>query len=75
MFGLSDQFGTLQVGKAANLIVTNGDPLEITTGVNTSSSEASLRRSKTATIVCTKKYLNRQNPKRANAPCRKRQTS
>jgi imidazolonepropionase-like amidohydrolase len=33
MFGLSDQLGTLQVGKIANVIVTNGDPLEVTTVV------------------------------------------
>ncbi|HLZ11493.1 MAG TPA: amidohydrolase family protein [Candidatus Acidoferrum sp.] len=33
MFGLSDQMGTLQVGKLANVIVTNGDPLEVTTDV------------------------------------------
>jgi imidazolonepropionase-like amidohydrolase len=33
IFGLADQFGTLETGKAANLIVTNGDPLELTTDV------------------------------------------
>jgi imidazolonepropionase-like amidohydrolase len=33
IFGLSDQLGTLQIGKTANLIVTNGDPLELTTDV------------------------------------------
>lgn len=33
MFGLADQLGTLQVGKVANIIVTNGDPLELTTDV------------------------------------------
>lgn len=33
IFGLGDQFGTLEVGKAANLIVTTGDPLELTTDV------------------------------------------
>ncbi|HWT87467.1 MAG TPA: amidohydrolase family protein [Candidatus Angelobacter sp.] len=33
MFGLSDQVGTLQVGKVANIIVTNGDPLDVTTDV------------------------------------------
>jgi imidazolonepropionase-like amidohydrolase len=33
IFGLSDQFGTLEAGKTANLIVTNGDPLELTTDV------------------------------------------
>jgi len=33
IFGLSDQVGTLEAGKIANLIVTNGDPLELTTDV------------------------------------------
>ena len=33
IFGLGEQFGTLETGKAANLIVTNGDPLELTTDV------------------------------------------
>jgi imidazolonepropionase-like amidohydrolase len=33
IFGLADQVGTLEVGKVANLIVTTGDPLELTTDV------------------------------------------
>ena len=33
IFGLADQVGTLENGKIANLIVTNGDPLELTTDV------------------------------------------
>ena len=33
IFGLSDQVGTLEPGKIANIIVTNGDPLEVTTDV------------------------------------------
>ncbi len=33
IFGLSDRLGTVEAGKIANLIVTNGDPLEITTQV------------------------------------------
>jgi imidazolonepropionase-like amidohydrolase len=33
MFGLADQLGTIEPGKMANLIVTNGDPLEIKTEV------------------------------------------
>jgi imidazolonepropionase-like amidohydrolase len=32
-FGVADQVGTLETGKVANIIVTNGDPLEITTDV------------------------------------------
>src|SRR6266699_2390238 len=33
IFGLDDQIGTIEQGKIANLIVTNGDPLELTTDV------------------------------------------
>lgn len=33
IFGVADQVGTLETGKVANVIVTNGDPLEITTEV------------------------------------------
>ncbi len=34
IFGVGDQLGSIEVGKVANLIVTDGDPLEITTGVH-----------------------------------------
>ena len=33
LFGLAEDFGTLEEGKVANLIVVNGDPLEIRTEV------------------------------------------
>jgi imidazolonepropionase-like amidohydrolase len=33
IFGLADQIGTLETGKIANVIVTDGDPLELTTDV------------------------------------------
>jgi imidazolonepropionase-like amidohydrolase len=33
IFGISDQVGTLETGKVANIIVTNGDPLELMTEV------------------------------------------
>lgn len=33
IFGLGDQLGTLEAGKLANIIVTNGDPLELQTQV------------------------------------------
>lgn len=33
IFGISDQVGTLETGKVADVIVTNGDPLELTTDV------------------------------------------
>jgi imidazolonepropionase-like amidohydrolase len=33
MFGVDKELGTLEAGKMANIIVTNGDPLELTTQV------------------------------------------
>lgn len=33
MLGVDDQFGTIETGKVANIIVTDGDPLEIRTQV------------------------------------------
>lgn len=33
ILGLSGQLGTLEQGKLANVIVTNGDPLELTTDI------------------------------------------
>lgn len=33
IFGVDGELGTVETGKVANLIVTNGDPLEITTEV------------------------------------------
>jgi len=33
IFGLDSEIGTIQTGKLANLIVTTGDPLELTTEV------------------------------------------
>ena len=33
IFGVADKIGSLEVGKLANVIVTNGDPLEIVTQV------------------------------------------
>jgi len=33
MFGVGKELGTIEAGKMANLIVTNGDPLEVTTDV------------------------------------------
>jgi imidazolonepropionase-like amidohydrolase len=33
MFGMDKELGTLEAGKMANVIVTNGDPLELTTEV------------------------------------------
>ena len=33
IYGLADQFGTIEAGKVANLILTDGDPLEYTTQI------------------------------------------
>lgn len=33
MLGVADRLGTIEVGKIANLLVTDGDPLEIQTQV------------------------------------------
>jgi imidazolonepropionase-like amidohydrolase len=33
IFGLEDKIGTIEQGKLANIIVTNGDPLELTTDI------------------------------------------
>lgn len=33
IFGVSDLLGTIEVGKIANLVITDGDPLEITSNV------------------------------------------
>lgn len=33
IYGLADQFGTIEAGKVANLILTDGDPLEYTTEI------------------------------------------
>jgi imidazolonepropionase-like amidohydrolase len=33
MFGVGKELGTIEAGKMANLIVTTGDPLELTTEV------------------------------------------
>lgn len=33
MFGLGDQLGSLDVGKTANVVIANGDPLDVRTSV------------------------------------------
>ena len=33
ILGVADRLGSLEAGKAATLIVTSGDPLEVTTGI------------------------------------------
>ncbi|HEY0784226.1 MAG TPA: amidohydrolase family protein [Acidobacteriaceae bacterium] len=34
MFGVGDRFGSLDVGKAANVVIANGDPLDVRTSVS-----------------------------------------
>jgi imidazolonepropionase-like amidohydrolase len=66
IFGVADQVGTLETGKVANIIVTNGDPLELTTevkylfikGQSTSLDNRHLR--------LYEKYLNRPKATAAN---------
>ena len=33
MFGVGDQLGSLDVGKTANIVIANGDPLDVRTSV------------------------------------------
>jgi imidazolonepropionase-like amidohydrolase len=35
VFGFSDQYGTIEVGKMADLVIWDGDPLELLTGAST----------------------------------------
>lgn len=63
ILGLSDQLGTLQVGKLANVIVTNGDPLELTTDVKYLFIRGQLTSTDNRHKRLYEKYLNR--PKQA----------
>jgi imidazolonepropionase-like amidohydrolase len=64
ILGLSDQFGTLQTGKVANLIVTTGDPLEVTTDVRYLFIKGQLTSTENRHHLLYEKYSNR--PKAAN---------
>jgi imidazolonepropionase-like amidohydrolase len=59
IFGLADQFGTLEPGKLANLIVTNGDPLELTTDVRYLFIRGQLTSTDNKQRRLYEKYLNR----------------
>jgi imidazolonepropionase-like amidohydrolase len=63
IFGLSDQLGTLQTGKVANLMVTNGDPLEVTTDVRYLFIRGQLTSTENRHHLLYEKYSNR--PKEA----------
>jgi imidazolonepropionase-like amidohydrolase len=64
IFGISDQIGSIQTGKVANIIVTNGDPLELTTDVRYLFIKGQLTSTDNRHQRLYEKYLNR--PKSAN---------
>jgi imidazolonepropionase-like amidohydrolase len=64
IFGVSDQVGTLETGKIANIIVTNGDPLELTTEVKFLFIKGQQTSLDNRHLRLYEKYLNR--PKAAN---------
>jgi len=62
IFGLADQIGTLEAGKIANVIVTNGDPLELTTDVKYLFIRGQLTSTDNRHKRLYEKYLNRPKP-------------
>jgi imidazolonepropionase-like amidohydrolase len=64
ILGLGSQIGTLEQGKIANLIVTNGDPLELTTEVKYLFIKGQLTSLENKHHRLYEKYLNR--PKASN---------
>jgi imidazolonepropionase-like amidohydrolase len=62
IFGLGNQIGTLEPGKIANLIVTNGDPLEVTTDVRYLFIRGQLTSTDNRHKSLYEKYLNRPKP-------------
>jgi imidazolonepropionase-like amidohydrolase len=63
IFGLSDQLGTLENGKIANIIVTTGDPLELTTDVRYLFIKGQLTSTDNRHKDLYEKYLNRPKAK------------
>ena len=59
MFGLDTQLGTVEAGKTANLIVTNGDPLDVTTEVRYVFIKGQLTSTDNKQKALYEKYLNR----------------
>jgi imidazolonepropionase-like amidohydrolase len=59
MFGLDAQFGTVETGKTANLIVTNGDPLDVTTDVRYLFIKGQLTSTDNKQKALYEKYMNR----------------
>ncbi|HKM66950.1 MAG TPA: amidohydrolase family protein [Candidatus Acidoferrum sp.] len=64
IFGLDGQLGTLEAGKTANLIVTNGDPLDVTTDVRYLFIKGQLTPTDNKHKALYEKYMNR--PKTAH---------
>jgi imidazolonepropionase-like amidohydrolase len=62
MFGLDAQLGTIENGKIANLIVTNGDPLEVTTQVRYLFIKGQLTSTDNKQKGLYEKYKNRPKP-------------
>jgi imidazolonepropionase-like amidohydrolase len=62
MFGLDGQLGTVETGKTANLIVTNGDPLDVTTDVRYLIIKGQLTSTDNKQKALYEKYLNRPKP-------------
>jgi imidazolonepropionase-like amidohydrolase len=62
ILGLGSQIGTLEPGKIANLIVTNGDPLEVTTNVRYLFIRGQLTSTDNRHKLLYEKYLNRPKP-------------
>src|SRR5262249_38672126 len=64
IFGLDTQLGTVETGKTANLIVTNGDPLDVTTEVRYLYIKGQLPPKKKKKKPLYKKFLTPPNPVR-----------
>jgi len=64
IFGLDAELGTIETGKLANLIVTNGDPLELTTVVKYLFIKGQLTSLDNRQKELYEKYLNRPRPAR-----------
>jgi imidazolonepropionase-like amidohydrolase len=62
IFGLADQLGTIETGKVADIIVTNGDPLELTTEVKYLFIKGQRTSLDNRHLRLYEKYLNRPKP-------------
>lgn len=62
IFGLDNQIGTIEPGKLANIIVTNGDPLELTTDIKCLFIRGQLTSMDNRHLRLYEKYLKRPKP-------------